>query len=301
MRTLSDAALAHFQQSVTTIALCWRIERRDGGLVLGTEHDRDLTIVDSSLAGTYLAETGITGSNVVSNDSMAVDNLDVKGALKESGLSVLDLSAADLEAGLFDDATATTFLVNWAQPDEWQVILRTGTLGNVTRTAEGQYTTELRGLAQALTRPFIRTYAVNCDADLFDARCKVIEANFTFTGTVSAVTDRRMFSILLDGSPVPADAAVFTGGRVRFTSGGNDGFTMEVKTASQGSPEVAVVLFQPMPLDVQVGDTLEIRYGCDKLKATCKDTFNNLVNFRGHGVFTPGINEILKVGGQTGI
>ena len=48
--------------------------------------------------------------------------------------------------------------------------------------------------------------------------------------------------------------------------------------------------------DIEVGDTFEIEAGCDKLKATCKDKFANLVNFRGHGVFTPGTTEILKVG-----
>ena len=299
MRTIPSPLLTHLQGEVTTLAVCWRITRRDGALILGTEHDHDVTVATGAYGGTYLARAGITGSDISSSSELNVDNLEVTGALAHpDDLTVMDLSVADLEAGLLDDAAVTLFLVNWEAPDDGQIVLRSGTLGNISRTAEGQYRTELRGLTQALSRPITRVYAAACDADLFDVRCGLAAAAWTFDGVVSGVTDRRTFTVDFS-SPAPVDvAALLRGGKITFTSGANDGYSMEVRAVTDGSPSDTVLLFQPMPLDIEVGDTFEVTAGCNKLRATCRDTFDNLVNFRGHGVFTPGMTEVLKVGGQ---
>ena len=45
------------------------------------------------------------------------------------------------------------------------------------------------------------------------------------------------------------------------------------------------------------GDDFTITPGCDKTKATCIVTFDNVVNFRGFS-FVPGQDNVLKVGGQ---
>lgn len=301
MRSIPAPLLAHIQGSVTTLAVCWRVERSDGVLILGTELDQDVIVAagdspENPLSGTYLAHAGITGSDVRSTSELSVDNMEVSGAVNQGDLNLVDISAADIEAGLFDDATVTLFLVNWQAPDDGQIILRTGTIGNITRTAEGQYRTELRGLAQALSRAVVRTYGVACDADLGDARCGVNIAALSDTGTVTAVTSRRQFEATLAGSPI-AVAGYYDGGRVVWNSGENVGFSMEIKTDGGNSPS-DITLYLPMPLDISIGDTFTIYPGCDKKKATCKDRFANLVNFRGHGVFVPGQTEVLKVGGQ---
>jgi uncharacterized phage protein (TIGR02218 family) len=303
VRTLSSALVAHLAGNVTTLAVCWRIERSDGVLILGTEHDQDI-VVDTGgsppnpYAGTYLAHAGITGSDVRSTSDMSVDNMEVTGAVNQGDLSLVDLSAADIEAGLFDDASVVLFMVNWQAPDDGQIVLRTGNIGEISRTAEGQYRTELRGLAQRLTQNIVRTYGSSCDAELGDARCTIDIAALTSTGTVTAVTSNRQFSAsLATGSPAE-DVGYFNGGLVKWTSGQNDGFSMEVKQDAYGSPP-ELLLYLAMPRDIQVGDTFTIRPGCDKSAAMCKGRFANLVNFRGHGAWVPGIGEVLAFGGQT--
>lgn len=299
MRNISAALAAHLQGEVTTLAVCWRVERSDGVLILGTEHDQDITIEGDSptapYGGTYSARAGITGSNVRSTSDLSVDNMEVSGAVNAGDLQLVDLSAADIEAGLLDDASVVLFLVNWQAPDDGQIVLRTGTIGEIVRTAEGQYRTELRGLAQRLTQKIVRTYGSSCDAELGDARCGVNIATLTETGTVTAVTSSRQFSATISGTPDPGD---FNGGLLTFTSGENDGFSMEVKSDAYGSP-AEVLLYLPMPADVEVGDTFTIRPGCDKSAAMCKGRFNNLVNFRGHGAWVPGVGELAAFGGQT--
>jgi uncharacterized phage protein (TIGR02218 family) len=303
MKTISAANLAHLQSSTTTLAVCWMVTRRDDVVIRGTQHNRDITIDpgdssgDSEYAGTYSALTGITGSDVRSTADMSVDNLEVEGAIATGALALLDMSAADIEAGLFDDAEVTTFVVNYEAPNDGQIVMRTGTIGNITRTAEGQYKTELRGLTQALSQTIVRTYGTSCDADLFDSRCTVNRAAFTFNGTVTSVTNRRQFTATTDYGSPDAEAGYFSGGRVTWVTGQNTDYTMEVKDDSLDSPG-DFLLFLPMPLDIEVGDTFTIEAACDKKKATCIAKFNNLVNFRGHGVFVPGMTEVLKIGGQ---
>lgn len=302
MRALPAALSSHLQGEVTTLAVCWRIERPDGVLILGTEHDQDITIEGDSptapYGGTYRAQAAITGSDVRSTSDMSVDNMDVEGAIDTGDLTIVDLSAADIEAGLFDDAAVVLFLVNWQAPDDGQIVLRTGNIGEISRTAEGRYRTELRGLAQRLAQNVVRTYGSSCDAELGDSRCMVDILALTITGEVTAVTNNRQFAATLDyGSPVP-DAGYFNGGIVTFTSGDNDTFSMEVKQDTYGSP-AEILLYLSMPRDIGVGDTFTIRPGCDKSAAMCKGQFANLVNFRGHGAWVPGQGEILAFGGQT--
>ena len=271
MRTIPADLLAHLQGEVTTLAVCWRVERRDGVLILGTEHDADITIDQGSptaqFAGTYVAQAGITGSNVRSTSDMSVDNMEVTGAVNTGDLNLVDLSPADIEAGLFDDASVVLFLVNWQAPDDGQIILRTGTIGAITRTAEGQYKTELRGLAQRLSQNIVRTYGSGCDAELGDARCGVDLTQFTFAGVVTEIHNRRRFYADVDTATAPES--------------------------------MAIELYLPMPYDVEVGDTFTIAHGCNKEWATCKWRFDNLVNFRGHGAWVPGMDELMTFGGQT--
>ena len=303
MKTVSPALLAAIRADVVRLAGCWRVERADGVVIAGTEHDQDITISGAGspanpLAGTYVAAAAITGSDVRSTSDMSVDNMEVSGAINNGDLQLVDLSAADIEAGLFDRASVIMFLVDWSAPDDGQIVLRTGTIGEITRTADGMYRTELRGLAQRLTQNIVRTYGSGCDAELGDSRCGVAVESLAATGTVTAVTSSRVFAAsIATGSPA-REPGYFNGGLLTFTSGDNDGFSMEVKSDDYGSPG-QLQLYLQMPRDVQVGDTFTVRPGCDKSAAMCKGRFANLINFRGHGAWVPGQGELAVFGGQT--
>jgi uncharacterized phage protein (TIGR02218 family) len=53
---------------------------------------------------------------------------------------------------------------------------------------------------------------------------------------------------------------------------------MEIKSHAAGG---AFTLFLPMVSNIAVGDTADVIAGCDKSLATCRDTFDNVGNFRG--------------------
>jgi uncharacterized phage protein (TIGR02218 family) len=298
VKSLPAALSSHLTGDVTTLAVCWRLVRVDGVLILGTEHDRDVTIAEGGsptniYAGTYLTAAGISGSSVTSTAGLEVDNLEVDGATTDD-LQIVDLSADDIEAGLLDNAEVVIFLVNWSAPDDGQLVLRRGNLGAIKRTSEGRYSAELRGLTQKLSQTIVKTYSVTCDAELGDTRCGVDLDALAITGTVTSVTSRRRFdSTLAPGSPTPANGD-YVGGLLTFTSGDNSGYSRELKKDAAAGTLGELEVFEAFPADIAASDTFELRPGCDKSLETCRDRFANLANFRGHAVYTPGLAEILR-------
>lgn len=286
---LSLGLQAHLLDDVTTLAACWRVILRDDREVLGTSLDVPITINSGEWAGTYQARAGIGGSDIKSSSDMSVDNLEVKGALGILGALVIDLSAADIEAGEFDNADVSTFLVNWKAPNDGIRLLKAGWVGNITHTKEGAYTSEVRGLSQIRNQTYGRTLQIDCDAhDLGDDRCKFSPVA-TYSGTVATVVSaRRRFTVTWGVTPPAGD---LIDGKVTWNTGDNTGYQKEIREDATD-----IRLFDKMPYDIQVGDTFTAREGCDRKYATCKDRFGNLDNFRGHMVFAPGDVAIIKVG-----
>lgn len=302
MKNYSPAYAAHILIPVTSLAICWRIVKKNGEVILGTDHDRDIPITvtdigqdlgspEFDLTGVYSAAAGITGSDIKSNADMSVDNMEVSGAID----MLIDISVADIESGLLDSARVTTFRVNWQDPDDFQDIMRHGFLGEIGRNAEGGYRTEVRGLAQVLQQTIGRTCGDRCDvAEFGDARCKLNVPALTVTGTVTAVTSRRRFDATLSlGSPTPANG-YFTLGKLTMTSGANTGFIRQVKNDAEGGTLGHISTWEVFPLNVAIGDTFTLAPGCDRRYQTCRDVHDNLINFRGPGIFVPGMDEIIR-------
>jgi len=302
MRSISSANIAHTKQEVTTFAVCWQLVRRDGIVIRGTEHDEDLTIPDIyDLGGTYLAAAGITGSSAKYTSDMSVDNMEVSGALRADGLALLDIAAIDVEAGLFDEAEVSLFLINWESLVDGPIRLQSGIIGEINRDSDGGYTTELRGLTQKLVHIPIRTYGASCDAELGDERCKLPISSTTFAGAIVSAHNNRAFTVTVDAdtSTTVFDEGYFEGGKIKFITGACAGFEMEVKTCVLDVTINEVTLYLPMSADVANGDQFTIRPGCDKSPAMCKGRFRNLINYRGHGTWCPGMGAMGIFGGQT--
>lgn len=307
MKTFTSEYAAHVLGPVTTLAICWKITKNNGDVILGTNHDRNIVISETNigvavsassgfdLVGTYAATSGITGSDIKSSSDMSVDNMEVQGAVKQPDMVFDDVSVADIEAGLLDAAQVTTFRLNWKNPDNYQEVLRHGVLGELNRTSEGRYIEEALGLTQVLQQMIGRTCGDRCDvAEFGDIRCKLDVAALAVTGTVTTVVSKRRFGAAMDFDSAAADQGYFNLGKLTFTSGANDGFTKQVKNDSVGSVEGEFDMWEVFPNDVLPGDQFSVIPGCDRRYETCRDVFNNLVNFRGPGIFTPGMDQIIR-------
>lgn len=302
MKHIPAELQADLQADCTTLAFLWTIEMGNGNMIRGTDHDLDIVMpggTDSpdspanKYAGTYFAIANVTAGDIVSSSDLTVDNLEVSGAFPQAPYTeITDVTVDEIEAGLLDMAPVTVLLCNWAEPSHGYVIMKSGYLGAITRNSDGKYTTEVRGLTQLLSQTIIRTYSATCNVVAFgDHRCRFNVAGVTITGTVVAETNRQQFSVdLAQASPRPPFS--YVGGNITFTSGANAGFSREVKLDPNANSDGILQVWEDFPEDMQPGDAFTLSPGCDRQMPTCINDYNNLIHWRGPGVFIPGLLAI---------
>lgn len=294
MRSITAELLAHLRGEVSTLALCWTIEKGNGDVIRSTDHDRDIEITTGRYAGVYRAAANITGSDVRSTSDMSVDNMEVDGAIQDE-LEVPDVTVAEIEAGLFDNSPVEVFGVNYNAPDEGQLIERRGYLGIPARDSDGRYKVEVRGMAQRLQQNIGWTYSERCNVVEFgDSRCGFDLVSATRTAVVTSVTSRRRFDIEITAGDPPPTPTYFDGAKLTFTSGDNADFFREVKRATLEGSTLTITTWEEFPEDAEIGDTLALPPACNRLLSTCRDVHNNIANFRGYGVFIPGMLAIMR-------
>lgn len=275
MKNIPIKFLEHKQSSTTTICTLWRCERTDGKVFCFTDVDIDVTLENEI----YMAGTGITPSAVTNQSSLAVDNLTVTGVLNSD-----TITDDDLLAGAWNNAQITVMQGNYNAIDDGVEIIRFGYLGDITK-GRTQFEAELRGLAQKAQSKVGNVTTVSCSAKLGDNRCKINLALFTKSGTVTTAGFRDR---LTDTSRTE-DKNYFQYGVLTFTSGNNNGYSVEVKSNDSG-----LIIFQlPMPKNISVGDTYNVYAGCNKSLEHCRDKFNNVNNHRGFPHVT---KEALEIG-----
>jgi uncharacterized phage protein (TIGR02218 family) len=185
MKTIPPNLLSHLAQPVTTLAYICKITRADSTVFAFTTHDENITIDSVE----YIANNGFNATTIANKADLSVDNLDVNSFFNSDGIT-----KDDIEAGKFDSAEIVISLVNWEDPQDEALILRSGFLGEIEFDPKGYYRAEVRGLMQKLQQPVGRIYTANCDARLGDDRCKVTRAGFTETGEITAVESNRIFT-----------------------------------------------------------------------------------------------------------
>lgn len=296
MRAWPTALLAHLATENPTTAICWEVERRDGVVIRGTEHDRDLTAPAGPDANgadgvPFRAAAQISATQLHQSSDLSVDNMEVAGAIPSENTTVVDVDVQAIEAGLLRQAAVRIWIVNWRDLTMGAGLAKRGFLGDIERTSDGAYTAEFRGLIQRLQQTIGRTYGVDCEVREFgDAECKVDVPALTASGTVTAVHSRRRFDSNL--SSIEA-AGFYSLGVVTFTSGANAGFEREVKRDDEGDVVGNLSVWDPLPAAIEVGDTFTLAPGCDRRASTCRDKYSNLLNFRGYGIFVEGLDALM--------
>ena len=72
-------------------------------------------------------------------------------------------------------------------------------------------------------------------------------------------------------------------------TGRNAGLSREVKADASG----VLTLVEPLPFPIEIDQVFEVEAGCDKRFVTCRDKFNNALNFRGEP-YVPGVDAIFE-------
>jgi uncharacterized phage protein (TIGR02218 family) len=260
------------------LARCFAIHPVVGGAsAIGpfyfTDHDAEIVVsgqTPSEINGTYTPVDSVNPSSMDNESNMAVDNMEIVGHIRASGVE-----DADVKAGLFDGSEVWVFVVDWklGVTTGGYMALRRGWLGNI-RQEDSYFTMEIRGLTQKLGTQIGEMYTAACPADFCDARCTLPIATYTQADTVTTPTppDKRTFTV------TTATGETYKHGHIKFLTGLNAGLSQEIKSWTSGSKLVKT--FIPFPFTISVGDTLNLYAGCAKTLAACK-AYSNVVNFRG--------------------
>lgn len=163
---------------------------------------------------------------------------------------------------------------------------RKGRIGQV-NTSGQTFSAELMGIAKKLEKPLVRPYLPGCAAIFGDSECQVALGSYTITGTIESVDSSGL--VITDTANITAAINTYAYGLMTMTSGDSSGYAMEVKSSTVGT----ATLQQRMPFGVAAGDTYSLVQGCDKQFSTCKDTYNNVINFQGFPDM-PGQDKVLQ-------
>lgn len=265
MRDIDEAFVAALAADITTLCTCWRFERPDGLVRGATDHDAAITFEDE----VYDPASGLVAATFESSAGLAPGQAAANGAI-----SLDFLTAADIDAGLWDGARVDVWRVDWTVPAR-RVVIWSGRLSEITRRGE-MFAAELVSLKADLERPVGRFYARTCDAEVGDGRCGANLDDVAFRGE-GVVTHTLGAQRLLASGLGGFDDAWFTGGMLTWTGGANAGRHMRV--LRQAGAEIELVRAPPGAIVAE--DAFVVTAGCDKSFAMCGGRFSNRINFRG--------------------
>lgn len=278
-KSMAAAATTHLALERTTMAMIWKITRQDGTVLGFCDYHEDLTVGGLN----YESQSGMVRATAVSGTSdLGVANADIETVLDSDAID-----REDLQSGLYDFADVRISLVNYLDPDAWQIKLLRGRLGEVS-LSRSTGRAELRSLTELLKQRVGRTHEVSCGYELGDSKCGVTIASFTVTGSVTTVVNQHAFT----SSARSEATGWFNQGKIKFTTGNCAGLSMEVIRYVNASGTKTFHLPLDMPYPIEVGNAYEASAGCAKTWAVCQSKFSN-ANFSGYP-FIPGSDYVLS-------
>lgn len=267
--TISAQLQSHLDECTTQLCRCWVVRRKDGRVFGFTDHDRDIFFNGT----TFKADTGLTAFSLQQTTGLSVDNSEAMGALSDAAIT-----EADLSAGRFDDAEVESWLVNWEDPSIRNLQFR-GTIGEV-QAGGGAFRAELRGLSEVLNQSKGRVFQSLCSAGLGDAACGIDLDDPAYFAVATVTGSSNAGTLTVVGLETFQDGW-FERGALEILNGVASGLSGSIKFDTRLSTESQIRLWEELRGSVAPGDQVKVTAGCDKRLATCRDKFNNLLDFRG--------------------
>jgi uncharacterized phage protein (TIGR02218 family) len=263
------------ENTVTTLATCWRLRLRSGLEMGFTDHDQELNI----LGMVYHSKCGFTPNQLDNQSNSSAASIDISGVLDHEMIK-----EEDLTYGLYDHAEIEVFLVDYTQPENEKIVLKHGFFSEISLQGN-KFTATVHGLANKLEQQIGSVFSPLCRTEFCDVKCGLDKSKFTVKAVVAKVISKLKFEVEMESCDFN-----FAHGLLLIESGRNKGLKREVLSCEEG---VVTILTQfPMPLEA--GDECIMTAGCDKTFTTCRKIYNNAVNFRGEP-HIPGVKKLVKI------
>lgn len=283
-RTLSGGLVSHLATKTHTRCGMLRLDLVDGSVIAVTDHDRAITFDLGDGGNIYSPRTGILPSDLSLSTGFEADDIEVSGPLVDEATEDWHVTKEMVLGGRLDDAEAWFFQVNWASLASGAIKLLKGRVA-LAEVEGSRFKLTIHSEISRFSQEIGRTITGYCDADFGDARCGFV--NTAESLTVSAVTDARSFTV---NNPSARADDYFNRGTVQFTSGDLNGTRpVEIFDWTVGG---VITLWTDLAEPPQVGDTLDVKRGCGKIRADCM-AYDNIVNFRGFPD-VPGTDQVLR-------
>ena len=116
-------------------------------------------------------------------------------------------------------------------------------------------------------------YQADCNHDIFDSKCALLESAWKVTGTVTHITGNTIRATEWSNVSGYADG-YFVGGRLVFDD-------VDMRLITEHVDDMLTIQVPFTTSDVYVGISVDAYPGCDGTPETCRDKFNNLTKFFG--------------------
>jgi uncharacterized phage protein (TIGR02218 family) len=138
----------------------------------------------------------------------------------------------------------------------------------------GYFVAQVEGEMAKFDNTIGNVYSPLCRAQFCDQKCGISMQEVTKTSFVTKIINDYSF---YGDDQLNGEANLFTGGSLKFLSGGNKGAIIPVKNYYNNIIELAFPPFNK----VFIEDKFSIIQGCDKTFYTCSIKYRNAKNFRG--------------------
>lgn len=275
MRNIPPALQAHLSSGVTTTCRLLKLTLASGAVYGLTTLDRDIVYQGV----TYVALQGFDPSVIATDAAFSVDNAEATALL---AAQVPGITAEAVLAGALDDAKWTMMLVNWADTTMGAMVLDTGDIGEV-KVVDGLiYIPELLSYVMRLRQAIGDVWSRRCRATFGTPAssqhgCGVDTSAMWISGTVDNVDANDSGRVFTD-TTISGSVDYFPG-RVEWLTGRNASERLYIVEAYSTTSNT-VVLMEPTPYPIEIGDTFTMRPDCIKSPAQCV-VYGNFINYKG--------------------
>ncbi|WP_298282583.1 DUF2163 domain-containing protein [Novosphingobium sp.] len=268
---MAESTRVWFSGALETVAIWWRLERKDGVTLGFTSHDRDLTFEGL----VHRTAPGMVPSAIRRTADFEADSAEVAGALSHDSIR-----EEDLAAGRFDGGSIAMGLVDWETFE--RVTLYAGTIGSVGHEGAG-FSAELRSSKDGLARQIVPRTAPTCRAEFCGEGCTLSAAAYSHLAQLAEISSDGG-AVRVSGGPASAMLAY---GTLRWLDGAEAGLVRRIEAIDS----TWLMLDRTTANTIPLGTSVELREGCDHTLETCAQRFGNAINFQGEP-FLPG-NDLL--------
>ncbi len=226
-RTADAGAITYLDNNQDySLAMCYRIVRRDATVFAFTDHNEniDIDLGDGQGVITYLADTVIEQSELESKTNLGTSNVEISMVLLETN----SFDQEDITLGLFGDALLDAFEVRWDIPTPTVMRAFCGYLSEA-EIHDNYIVVNYRSLSALYDQGVTRTIRRGCDYELglFDRprhRCHV-ELTAPEWTVDTAFTARALFDANTEAGTIVKPTTQTGYWFITYTGGTTDGST----------------------------------------------------------------------------